>query len=118
MLDDVSGAGGVLHVDVLGRKNSVADSVNVVAANRANARQDHGVTDLLLLHDAFETGQEVGLILEAQHQNPVYCPLSAYTSGTALLFGFESSAGVVAFVSSVRVDCAAAALTIARKAKL
>ncbi len=50
---------------------AAGDIMKAVAAHRADARQDHGILDVLRLDLLFHFGEQVGLVLRPQHQHAI-----------------------------------------------
>ena len=64
--DQVSRVRRVLYVGVHGREIAIADAMDLVSPHRADGGENDGVLDLLVGNGFPETGQQIGLVLEAQ----------------------------------------------------
>src|SRR5689334_17714761 len=67
--DHVGWRGWIPDKNIPRRKSAVANNVEVVTFDRTNPRQDDGVAHPVLPHHLFHSRQQIGLVLESQHQN-------------------------------------------------
>jgi hypothetical protein len=78
---DVGRLAGVLRENVLGREIAVAHRVDVIVPNRSRAGEDHGVSDIVLLHHVFEALEQIGFEFEPQHDDALKLALDGVGVG-------------------------------------
>ncbi len=100
---EVGGGGGVTEEEVLRRKGAIADDMHVIPFDRADARKNHGIANLLLLHHSLQSSQQIGLVFETQNHDALELPAQGQYFRDLPLLGLVSSAGVVALVTSFRI---------------
>ena len=70
----VGGRVGLLGENVDGREVAIVDLVDMIAAQRADARKDHAIDDIFLLHHRLQPGQQVNLELHPHHHDALELP--------------------------------------------
>ena len=64
--DDVGGRRWVLPKDILRWEGAVTDGVDMIASERSDAGEEHGILDVLFLDDLLNAGQQICLVFKSQ----------------------------------------------------
>src|SRR5207253_6818904 len=72
---------GILDEHVFRWEIPVTHLMDMVAAYRPDSRKNNGVTNLLLLHHLFHSGEQIGVELESNYQHPLEPALDGINVG-------------------------------------